>query len=105
MAHERIKPKSSAQPTSIEKLHFQRLVDKGCLVCRRPANVHHVHSDGHKRLAKRHDRVVGLCVDCHQNGPQAVHRIGHRAFNELHGFDLLGIAEEEWRTTCVALGL
>lgn len=39
-------------------------------------------------------RVVPLCPECHQNGPNAVHKIGHAKFNALYGVDLLAEAEK-----------
>ncbi len=86
-------------PTASEKRHFARLAKMECIACGAwDVELHHVTSDGHQRLSKRHDRVVPLCAaGCHRLGPQAVHVIGHAAFNELHGFDLLEIADGLWR--------
>jgi hypothetical protein len=83
-----------AKPTAADRRHMAKVAEMPCVACGRwPVSVHHVTSDGFKRLTKRHDRVVPLCPDCHQNGPHAVHKISHAVFNQLHGFDLLAIAE------------
>lgn len=87
--------KSSAS----ERRHMAWVAARGCLVCGAEAEVHHVHSDGMKRIAKSHWRVVPLCPDHHRNGPDAVHRIGHARFTELFYFDLLEVADELWEAS------
>lgn len=80
--------------TTAEKRHHDLIAEMPCIACgRHGVHVHHVHSDGFKRVGKSHWRVVPLCPECHQNGPQAVHKIGHAAFNALWGFNLLAEAE------------
>lgn len=73
-----------------------RVAEMGCMACGAPACVHHVHSDGMKRITRSHRRVVGLCDWHHQNGPDAVHKIGHARFTELFGIDLLQVADRLW---------
>lgn len=82
-------------PTAAERRHLNRIREMPCLTCGcyPPSSAHHVVSDGYQRLSKNHMRVVPLCPDCHQYGPNAVHAIGAHAFNELHGIDLLAEAE------------
>lgn len=58
-----------------------------------------MHSDGFKRLAKDHKRVVPLCADDHRDGRNSVHRLGHAVFNTLHGIDLLAEADKLWSET------
>ena len=72
-----------------------RVREMPCIACGKypPSSAHHVTSDGFKRIAKDHLRVVPLCPECHQYGPQAVHKINHANFNALHGIDLLAEAE------------
>lgn len=82
-------------PTKAEWAHFAKVAEMPCVACgRSPVSVHHVTSDGYLRVTKRHDRVVPLCPECHQNGPDAVHKIGHKRFNLVFGVDLMAIAEE-----------
>lgn len=78
-----------------EKRHLAHVAAMPCLVCGGQACVHHVVSDGHQRLTRNHRRVVPLCRVDHQDGPGAVHVIGHRAFCELHG-DILALADRLW---------
>lgn len=82
------------RPTAAEQRHIDRVRQLPCLACGAwPVSAHHVTSDGYKRLTKDHMRVVPLCPQCHQHGPHAVHVIGHQAFNEAFGLDLLEEAE------------
>lgn len=96
--HERMKPKAKAQPTAEEKRHLARVAAMPCLIpgCNNPANVHHVVSDGFQRLKRTHTRVTPLCRTHHQDGPCAVHRIGHAKFTKIFGIDLLAIADQLW---------
>lgn len=98
VTHERMKPKAKRTATAQEKRHMERVAALACLVpgCNNPANIHHVVSDGMKRLARRHDRVTPLCETHHQSGPCAVHRVGHARFTEIFGIDLLMTAERLW---------
>ena len=81
-------------PTKAERAHMNRVREMACLTCGRyGVHAHHVVSDGYQRLTKRHDRVVPLCPQCHTDGPQAVHKISHAVFNQLHGIDLMAEAE------------
>ncbi len=68
-----------------------------CDACGRvPVHVHHVISDGFKRITRCHRLVIPLCRECHQDGPQAVHRIGTPAFEALHGFSQIALARALW---------
>lgn len=99
VTHERMARKASAKPNADERRHFDRVAALGCIVdgCPEPANIHHVTSDGMKRIARSHARVVNLCRTHHQDGPCAVHQIGHARFTEISGIDLLAEADRLWR--------
>lgn len=101
VTHERMTPKASAKPSAAEKAHLGRVASLGCVVqgCNQAPQVHHVHSDGMKRIARSPRRVVGLCLEHHTVGPCAVHRIGHARFTEIFGIDLLETADRLWRET------
>ncbi len=80
--------------TASERRHHARVGQMPCIACgRRGVHVHHVTSDGFKRIGRDHMRVVPLCPECHQHGPQAIHKMNPAAFNEAHGIDLLAEAE------------
>jgi hypothetical protein len=76
-----------------------RVAALGCLACGAAATIHHVTSDGFKRIARSHKRVVPLCPAHHQiqHGPRdSVEALGHAGFTALHGIDLLAEADRLW---------
>lgn len=89
---------------SVEERRFHDLVRGcGCLVCGAPATIHHVTSDGHKRIARSHQRVTPLCPMHHQKvhdpvaaDPVSVEGLGHAGFTERYGIDLLKWASDAW---------
>ena len=85
----RMKPKLKKQPQ-----HCARVTMLGCLVCKGPAEVHHVRTG----LQPRDDRrIVGLCAGHHRHGADSFHRLGSSAaFFEAHGIDLVKEAESNW---------
>lgn len=87
--HERIKPKAKAEPTAEEHRHIERVAALGCLVCRRPANVHHVMKAPGKVRRRDHRFIAPLCADHHQ-GNEGVHGLGsEKAFLARWGIDLM----------------
>lgn len=63
-------------------------------VCGAPSDaVHHIiHLNG-QRITKDDWLVHKLCKQCHQHGPNAVHRLGgERQFLERTGWDLVHLA-------------
>lgn len=100
--HVRSKPKAGAPPTAQEKRHMDRVAALGCLVCRSPAELHHVTSDGLKRIARSHQRVVPLCPRHHRihvGSAESVEYLGHAGFTIRYGIDLLSEADRLWRET------
>ena len=87
--------------TGPERKHLARVATMPCLVCGAWPEVHHVtaYSDRIGRVTKSHKRVVPLCSADHRTGPNAVHRISHRGFYDLHGIDLMAVAEKLWNET------
>lgn len=81
-----------------ERAHIGRVVFKGCVVCRRPAEAHHVTQDIPGKYARKdHRYVVGLCVD-HHRGDRGIHGLGSaELFEKTYGIDLLAIAAENAR--------
>lgn len=76
-----------------------RVAEMGCLVCGAPATVHHVTSDGFKRLSRSNRLVVPLCPRHHQiqHGPrESVEALGHAGFKATYGIDLLFAAQQLW---------
>ncbi len=89
----RAKPKPAA-----EREHHDRVAQMPCCACgNSPVEVHHSIFDGRGRITRNHRLVVPLCAyTCHRLGPQAVHTIGERAFNELWGINLYEHATRLW---------
>jgi len=88
----RIKPKIAKQPA-----HLARVAGMGCLVCGRPAVVHHVRERGHGLEARDDRYVVPLCPHHHNMGGDSFHLLGSNArFFEVHGIDLAKEADFEW---------
>lgn len=88
-------PKKRA--TAAERRHMDRLAQMGCLICGGPAEIHHLTSDGMKRITRSNARTAPLCMWHHRLGEDAVERISQRAFNERFDIDLLAWADEQWR--------
>lgn len=93
----KVKPRKAS--TAVERRHLARVAALPCLVCGSPSTVHHVTSDGHKRLTRTHERVVPLCPRHHmiQFGPhESVEALGHAGFETTYGIDLLAAADVLW---------
>jgi len=102
VTHGRIKPKAGGAPTAAERRHIARIAAMPCLVCGAAATVHHVTSDGFKRIARSPRRVAPLCPRHHQIqfGPkESVEALGHAGFRDAYGIDLLAWADAEWSRT------
>jgi len=94
--HNRMRPKAGAPPTALERRYMAYIASLPCLVCGRPATVHHVSSDGFKRIARSHMLLSPLCPGHHmiQHGPTiSVEALGHAGFTEYHGIDLYAEAQ------------
>ena len=92
--HNRIKPKRNIAPNSAQKDYHDDIRLLGCLVCQKEACIHHVISDGFKRLIKDHWLVVPLCYEHHQ-GDKGYHGLGsHDKFVEMYGINLFEKAKE-----------
>ena len=69
--------------TAAEKRHMGRVAELGCIICGMPAEVHHLPTQGGKRL---HERVIALCDLHHRHGNSgvAIHS-GRKSFEKAHG--------------------
>lgn len=92
---------SGKAPTAAEYRHHDRLRAIGCLICAADASIHHVISNGFQRITKDHRLVAPLCPAHHQDGPEAVHKIGQDRFNAIFEIDLLTWAIDEWGVSAV----
>lgn len=103
VTHGRMKPKPARDPNAEERRFREQVRACGCLVCGAPATIHHVTSDGHKRIARSHKRVTPLCPVHHQKvfdpkdaDPISVEGLTHAGFTARYGIDLLKWADDAW---------
>lgn len=91
-----LRRRSRHKPAAMKRLH-EKVAAMPCLVCARPATVHHVTASIEGgRISRRDDRVVPLCPVHHQiqHGPrESVEALGHRGFYLTYKIDLLAEAE------------
>ena len=64
----------SKKPTAKQKRYFSKVVELGCVICQRPAEIHHLLA-GTGMAQKDHDRVIPLCPVHHRTGcyGEAIH--------------------------------
>lgn len=101
--HARMKEKESRAPNAEERAFRSLVAGVGCLVCGLPATIHHITSDGYKRIARSHQLIAPLCPIHHQKvfdpkdaAPVSVEGLGHARFRDRHGIDLLNWASAAW---------
>lgn len=95
VAHARMKPKATGK-TAEQSVFHDWIASLGCLVCGRPAHVHHVldHCPG-KSTRRDHWFVTPLCHVHHQDSRVGVHGLGREEqFLAFHGVDLVAWATE-----------
>jgi len=97
VTHERMRRKPSDKGAA-ERKHMDRVAAMPCCGCgARDVHVHHVISDGYKRLTRDHRLILPLCAMCHTDGQSAVHKIGTRLWNAKFGFEQHVLADQLWR--------
>ena len=71
-------------PTKAEREHMSKVASLGCLVCQRPANVHHIRPVGlGMGMRSSHYQVVPLCREHHQ-GQFSIHNCKEQ-FEAMYG--------------------
>lgn len=73
--------------TKAEKSHLAWVAEQGCVVCRRPAQVHHITEMGHGRITRDNFLVIGLCLE-HHTGRYGIHSLSRVGFAELYDLDV-----------------
>lgn len=104
MKHSPIKRRGPKAPTMAEKAHMGRVAALGCLVCERPAEIHHMKvnplSGLHLGLGQRasHYHVLPLCPQHHgpDKGGGGYHD-NPRDFIEQHGTEIELYRKVCWR--------
>ena len=68
------------------KARFEALAEYGCIICMRPAEIHHLIGYKYSSLGKKADDIntIPLCVE-HHRGTQGIHHLGMRAWEEVYG--------------------
>jgi hypothetical protein len=70
-----------------EKRHMGRVAELGCLICKQPANVHHIRTE----RIKNHYLTIPLCREHHQ-GDFSIH-MDKRQFENIYGSELYLLAQ------------
>jgi hypothetical protein len=72
--------------TKDEKAYQDRVRELGCIICERPASIHHIRDGiGKGQKASEYD-VLPLCPDHHQHGGYGVaFHAGKRVWQEVFG--------------------
>ena len=73
---------SKKPATKAERLHMGEVAALGCIICRRPAEVHHLPRQGGYR--KNHFESIPLCPAHHRTTNESVHA-GRRTFEARFG--------------------
>ena len=71
-------------PTKAEREHLNKVASLGCLVCQRPANVHHIRPIGlGMGMRSGHYQTIPLCREHHQ-GQFSIHNC-KQEFESMYG--------------------
>ncbi len=73
--------------TAKEKRHMGKVAALGCLICKQPANVHHIRTE----RIKNHFLTIPLCREHHQ-GDFSIH-MDKRQFENIYGSELFMLAQ------------
>ena len=68
-----------------ERERYSAIVEIGCIICRRPAEVHHLTGAGMGRKAP-YQKTIPLCPDHHRNGgPKIAIHSGVKTWEAIFG--------------------
>lgn len=86
-------PQRRPAATAAERTYMGRVADLGCLLCGRPAEVHHIREG--QGMAQRASNwlTVPLCPD-HHRGSEGMHGLGERGFERRHRLGELDLLAE-----------
>ena len=71
--------------TKSERDHMSRVSSIGCLICRRPAAIHHARMPFTSGKRRNNMKVIPLCPSHHQHDAISAHGMHHDKFFELYG--------------------
>lgn len=72
-------------PTKAQREKWGRVRELGCMLCKKPAQIHHALTGGGGR--KDHDKVIPLCFD-HHIGACGIHHLGRKKWQASYGSEL-----------------
>ena len=73
--------------TKAERAYFNKVVELGCIVCRMPAEIHHLRTGA--GIGMKSKEVIPLCSNHHRNGGYGVaYHAGRLAFEANFGTEL-----------------
>jgi hypothetical protein len=77
------------RPTKSEREYMGRVAELGCIICRRPAQIHHIRAGSGIGQRAAHTDILPLCSEHHLNGGHgvAIHA-GRRTWEEKYGTEL-----------------
>lgn len=70
-------------PTAAQRQHMDRVASLGCLLCKMPAQLHHIREGQGMSQRASNWLVVPLCPEHHQ-GRDGLHGLGVRGFERRH---------------------
>ena len=74
-----------SKATKEEKAHMDRVASIGCLICRRPAAIHHARMPFSHGKKRDNMCVIPLCPAHHQHDAVSAHGMYHDRFFALYG--------------------
>ena len=68
------------------KERFNKLSEYGCVICRRPAEVHHLIGFKYRGIGQKatDENTIPLCVE-HHRGSQGIHHLGLKTWEIAYG--------------------
>lgn len=73
--------------TKAERTHLNKVAELGCIICRMPAEIHHLRTG--VGLGQRSGKVIPLCPSHHRTGGHGVaYHAGKRLFEANFGTEL-----------------
>lgn len=85
-----MKRKGRKKPTAEQQRYHDKIRSLGCIICKRPAALHHIRDGLGMGQTVNHDRVLPLCYDNHQSqeaGSISIHGTP-KEFEEMYGTEI-----------------
>ena len=68
------------------KERFERLAEMGCVICKQPAQIHHLIGVKYRGMGQKADNefTIPLCLN-HHTGAEGIHQIGKQTWQAQFG--------------------